>query len=168
MVTPYSGFIHLACIPFEMPLNDIKIDTLGNIAILMEKCILLYDITFKSKLEIKFEYNLRPEDKFTRIEFGKYDSPFFYMVTDKNEVLSLDFDNKLTKVMDPDPVVKWVDFSPNLQYMLVSKKLEGKLDLYLCNLVQGTVHKFKRCLCDNTELNHREIYQVDFSQVMSY
>jgi hypothetical protein len=163
LVTPYNGFIHLAQMPLEHELLDIKIDTLGNVAILTPECIYLYDIFLKTEVPFKFEYKLQENDKFRRIEFGKYDSALFYLVSEEYEVVSLDFENKLTQILQADKSTQNVEFSPNMQWVLVTKKIDEKLNLYVSNLSRDQVHKFKRCLCNNKELNHTEIYQVSFS-----
>ena len=48
IVTPYNGFVHIASVEFEKEILDMKIDTLGNIAILTEKEIHYFDLKLKN------------------------------------------------------------------------------------------------------------------------
>jgi hypothetical protein len=70
-----------------------KIDTLGNIAILTEKEIHYFDINLKNPWVLKFDHKLSEGDKFARLEFGKYDGPLFYLISQKSEVVGFDFEN---------------------------------------------------------------------------
>ena len=45
----------------------------------------------------------------------------FYLVSEQNEVVSFDFDNKLTVILKADPDVRNVEFSPNMQWLLITR-----------------------------------------------
>lgn len=120
-MTPYNGFVHLSSVDFDQKVIDIKIDTLGNVAVLTEDKVSIFDIKLKSKFEIKFEIELK-DDEMERIEFGKYEGPIFYLITKQRAIMSIDYDNKLTPILEADENIRDVEFSPNMQWILITYK----------------------------------------------
>ena len=42
-----------------------------------------------------FKFELKDEEQFVDIEFGKYGGPLFYIVTDKNQILSVNLTQEI-------------------------------------------------------------------------
>lgn len=72
-------------------------DYLGQVAQLISSdskayIIRVYDsVQLKYSYEYSFEFTLKEEEAFVDIQFGKYEGNLFFLLTDKNQIVAINY-----------------------------------------------------------------------------